>query len=295
MQDCTLCPRQCHVNRQVGETGYCRSGSVVKAARAALHFWEEPCISGEKGSGAVFFSGCNLGCVYCQNRWISGGAAGKEISIPRLAEIFFELQEKGAWNINLVTPTHYVPQIKEALIMAKKAGLQLPVVYNCGGYEQVESLKTLRGLVDVYLPDFKYFSPQVAEAYSNAPDYPQVAKAAMKEMFQQVGLPVFDGEGRMTKGVIVRHLTLPGQLADSKRILATLFKRYGNQIFYSIMNQFTPLSGLERYPELNRRVSAEEYDELIDFAVELGIENGFIQEGGTAEESFIPSFDGEGI
>ncbi len=260
-----------------------------------MHFWEEPCISGEKGSGAVFFSGCNLGCVYCQNRAISGGAAGKEISISRLAEIFFELKQKGAWNINLVTPTHYIPQIREALLLAKQQGLQLPVVYNCGGYEKVESLEMLDGLVDVYLPDFKYFHANTAKRYSNAPDYPDIAKAAVAEMFRQTGLPVFDGDGRMTKGVIVRHLMLPGQLAESKRILDSLFGTYGNQIFYSIMNQFTPLAGLENYPELNRTVSAQEYDELIDFAVELGIENGFIQEGGTAEESFIPSFDGEGI
>ncbi len=260
-----------------------------------MHFWEEPCISGNQGSGAVFFSGCNLGCVYCQNRLISGGAVGKEISISRLAEIFFELADKGAWNINLVTPTHYVPQIREALLLAKKEGLRLPIVYNCGGYEEVESLQTLRGLVDVYLPDFKYFSSQLAAVYSNAADYPMKAKEAIGEMFRQTGLPIFDEEGRMTRGVIVRHLTLPGQLADSKQILSYLFETYGNQIFYSIMNQFTPHPGLIDYPELNQTVSAEDYDGLIEFAVDLGIENGFIQEGGTAEESFIPSFDGEGV
>lgn len=295
MNDCALCPRMCHVNREAGQKGYCKTGSKLTAARAALHFWEEPCISGEKGSGAVFFSGCSLGCVYCQNRTISGGEEGEEITVPRLAEIFFELKEKGAWNINLVTPTHFVPLIREALILAKEQNLDLPVVYNCGGYERIETLGMLEGLIDIYLPDFKYLSSALAKKYSFAPDYADIAKEAISEMFRQTGLSVFDTDGRMTKGLIVRHLLLPGQLADSKRVLRTLFDTYGNQIYYSIMNQYTPLAGLEQYPELNRRVSSEAYEELIDFAVDLGIENGFIQEGGTAEESFIPAFDGEGL
>ena len=294
-KDCTLCPRTCHANREAGKKGYCKTGSKLTAARAALHFWEEPCISGEKGSGAVFFSGCNLGCVYCQNRAISGGEAGKEITVSRLAEIFFELKDKGAQNINLVTPTHFVPPIREALILAKERNLDLPVVYNCGGYEQVETIRMLEGLVDIYLPDFKYLSCALAKKYSFAPDYPDAAKKAISEMFRQTGPPVFDTDGRMTRGLIVRHLMLPGQLADSKRVLKTLFDTYGNQIYYSIMNQYTPLAGLEQYPELNHRISSEEYEELIDFAVDLGIENGFVQEGGTAEESFIPAFDGEGL
>lgn len=295
MEDCTLCPRMCHANREAGQKGYCKSGSRLTAARAALHFWEEPCISGENGSGAIFFSGCNLGCVYCQNRAISRGRAGKEISIDRLSEIFFELKEKGAQNINLVTPSHFVPPIRKALILAREQGLKLPIIYNCGGYERVETLRTLEGLVDIYLPDFKYLSAGTARKYSFALDYPSVVKPAIGEMFRQTGLPVFDAEGRMTKGIIVRHLALPGQLDDSKKILSYLFDAYGNRIYYSIMNQFTPLAGLEQYPELNRTISSKEYEELIDFAVELGIENGFIQEGGTAEESFVPAFDGEGI
>lgn len=295
MEDCTLCPRMCHANREAGQKGYCKSGSRLTAARAALHFWEEPCISGENGSGAIFFSGCNLGCVYCQNRAISRGRAGEEISIDRLAEIFFELKEKGAQNINLVTPSHFVPPIREALILAKEQGLKLPIVYNCSGYERVETLRMLEGLVDIYLPDFKYFSAGTARKYSSAPDYPSVVKTAIAEMFRQTGLPAFDADRRMTRGLIVRHLVLPGQLDDSKNILSYLFDTYGNQIYYSIMNQFTPLAGLERYPELNRTISSKEYEELIDLAVELGIENGFIQEGGTAEESFVPPFDGEGI
>ena len=295
MKDCTLCPRMCRVDRTAGQKGYCRSGSKLTAARAALHFWEEPCISGERGSGAIFFSGCNLGCVFCQNRTISRGEAGEEIGVERLSEIFFELREKGAQNINLVTPTHFTPLIREALVLAKTRGFNLPVVYNCGGYERVETLRTLEGLVDIYLPDFKYLSCLTAQNYSFAPDYPEAAKRAIAEMFRQTGLPVFEESGRMKKGLIVRHLTLPGQLEDSKKILKELYQTYGNQIYYSIMNQFTPLAGLEHYPELNRTISSEEYEELIDFAVELGIENGFVQEGGTAEESFIPAFDGEGI
>lgn len=295
MKDCTLCPRMCRVDRTAGQKGYCRSGSKLTAARAALHFWEEPCISGERGSGAVFFSGCNLGCVFCQNRTISRGEVGEEIGVERLSEIFFELREKGAQNINLVTPTQFTPLIREALVLAKTRGFNLPVVYNCGGYERVETLRTLEGLVDIYLPDFKYLSCLTAQNYSFAPDYPEAAKRAIAEMFRQTGLPVFEESGRMKKGLIVRHLTLPGQLEDSKKILKELYQTYGNQIYYSIMNQFTPLAGLEHYPELNRTISSEEYEELIDFAVELGIENGFVQEGGTAEESFIPAFNGEGI
>ncbi len=295
MTHCTLCPRKCGANRQKGEMGFCRSGSELKAARAALHFWEEPCISGETGSGAVFFSGCSLGCVYCQNREISGGENGKTITASRLAEIFFELQEKGACNINLVTPTHFLPGIREAILLAKQRHFSLPIIYNCGGYESAEALQILEGLIDIYLPDFKYMNPETAKRYSRAEDYPQQAKSAIAEMFRQVGDPVFDQDGNMRKGMIVRHLLLPGSLEEAKQILAYLFEIYGNRIYYSLMNQFTPMSGLTQYPELNRIVSQKEYDALVDYGLKLGIENGFIQEGGTAEESFIPAFDGQGI
>lgn len=300
---CTLCPRRCRVNRLFGEKGRCRVTADVFLSRAALHFWEEPCISGDCGSGTVFFSGCNLGCVFCQNHDIAKATIGKKVSIERLSEIFLELQDKGAANINLVTPTHYIPSITCALSQAKKNGLTIPIVYNTGGYESVETLKQLDGLVDIYLPDFKYIDPALSRKYSFAPDYPEVAKAALAEMFRQVGTPVFfessgnddDTPPLMKKGIIVRHLALPGCEADSRAVLDYLYQTYGDDIFISIMNQYTPLSHVASYPELNRQITEEEYDRLTDYAVDLGIENGFIQEGETAEESFIPTFDYEGV
>ncbi len=295
---CTLCPRNCGVDRKNGEKGICGQTTEVKVARAALHFWEEPCISGTAGSGTVFFSGCSLHCVFCQNEPIANGAVGKEITIERLAQIFLELQMQGANNINLVTPGHFVPQIREALLLAKKQGLILPIVYNTGSYESVEALKSLEGLVDIYLPDFKYMSSELSGKYSHAADYAEVAKAAIAEMVRQTGIPVFRENGKeelMEKGTIVRHLTLPGCMDDSKAILQYLYVTYGNQIYISIMNQFTPLENVSAFPELNRRITEEEYDELIDYAIDLGIEQGFIQEGETAEESFIPEFDCEGV
>jgi len=294
-KDCVLCPRECHADRTGGERGYCKSSDELVVARAALHMWEEPCISGEEGSGTVFFSGCALGCVYCQNRNISKGLAGKIITTERLADIFLELQDKGANNINLVTPSHYVPHIIEALSISSKKGLVLPVVYNCSGYEKVETLKLLEGYVDVYLPDLKYMSAEPAVKYSNCRDYFEVAAAAIEEMVRQVRETSFDERGIMQKGVIVRHLTLPGYLEDSKRIIKYLHETYGNRIFISIMNQYTPISENEVYPELNRKITEEEYEELVDFAIQIGVENGFIQEGETALESFIPEFDGEGV
>lgn len=295
LKHCTLCPRNCGADRLMGQRGVCGAGNVVKAARAALHFWEEPCISGEQGSGTVFFSYCGLQCVYCQNRAISRGQSGKEIPTVRLAEIFLELQQKGAHNINLVTPTHYIPQIVEAVQKAREEGLILPIVYNTSGYEKPESIALLRGIVDIYLTDFKYMDKGLSLKYSGASDYAEWAKLALHEMISQAGGAVFDGEGMMKKGVIVRHLLLPGCLSDAKKIVSYLFERYQNGIIYSLMNQYTPMSGLESVPELCRKVTEEEYEALVDYAVELGIENGFIQEGGTAEESFIPSFDNEGI
>jgi putative pyruvate formate lyase activating enzyme len=295
LKDCILCPRQCHVDRTAGKKGYCKVTDVLVVARAGLHMWEEPCISGEEGSGAVFFSGCALGCIYCQNSDIAKGLAGKVITIQRLAEIFLELQDKGANNINLVTPSHFVPHIIEALDISRKKGLALPIVYNCGGYEKVETLKLLEGYIDIYLPDFKYMSDKPAEKYSNCKNYFKVAAEAIEEMVRQLKETSFDKRGIMQKGVIVRHLTLPGYLEDSKRIIKYLYETYGDRIFISIMNQYTPITKNMVYPELNRKVTEEEYEELVDYAMEIGVENGFIQEGETALESFIPEFNGEGV
>jgi len=295
---CTLCPRNCKVDRKNGEKGVCGQTAELKVARAALHFWEEPCISGENGSGTVFFSGCSLHCVFCQNEPIANGTVGKLISVDRLVQIFLELQQQGANNINLVTPGHYILQIKEALLMAKAQGLTIPVVYNTSSYESVEALRSLEGLIDIYLPDFKYMSAELSGKYSHAADYADVAKAAIAEMVRQTGNPVFDEEGEdglIKKGTIVRHLTLPGCMEDSKAILRYLHETYGNRIYISIMNQFTPLDNVADYPELNRKITEDEYDELIDYAIDLGIEQGFIQEGETAEESFIPDFGCQGV
>lgn len=293
-ESCTLCPRSCGVNRSE-KIGWCGQSDRLHAAKAYLHMWEEPCISGEKGSGTVFFSGCNLRCVYCQNREISVGGVGFEITSKRLAEIFLEQQEQGAENINLVTPTHYVPHIAEALDAVRGKKLKIPVVYNCGGYEKTETLKMLDGYVDIYLPDFKYMDSAAAKKYSYAEDYPEIAKAAIGEMTRQTGQCVFDENGIMQKGVIVRHLVLPSYTENSKAVIRYLYDTYGNGIYMSIMNQYTPLESVKEYPEINRRVSAAEYEEVLDFAVDIGVENAFIQEGGTVSESFIPIFDGAGI
>ncbi len=296
LRDCTLCPRQCHADRLAGQTGYCGQTAAIKAARAALHFWEEPCISGTQGSGTVFFSGCNLRCVFCQNYNIANGNAGQEISQERLTAIFLELQAQGAHNINLVTPSHDIPQIVCALQNAKKQGLDIPVVYNTGGYEEVSSLKLLDGLVDIYLPDLKYVSSELSARFSHAPDYFEKASEALAEMFRQVGTPVFAKPCRLLKrGMIVRHLVLPGQTKDSKKVLRFLHETYGDNIYVSILNQYTPLPHVTDVSELNRRVTNEEYDRVLRFAERLGIRNGFIQEGEAAAESFIPEFDCRGL
>lgn len=296
MSDCTLCPRQCHVNRLAGQTGFCGQTAELTAARAALHYWEEPCISGSTGSGTIFFSGCNLQCVFCQNRDIALGKRGRVILPGRLTEIVLELQGKGAANINLVTGTHFIPQIALSLSSAKVRGLHIPVVYNTSGYEEPASLRLLEGLVDIYLPDLKYFSPELSEKYSHARDYFRKASAAIAEMFRQTGAPVLDPDtGLMRRGVIVRHLLLPGETKDSKKILRHLHETYRNDIYVSIMNQYTPLEQVAQIPSLNRKVTEEEYNRILVFAERLGIERGFYQEGETASESFIPAFDGEGL
>ena len=307
LTDCCLCPRNC------GQT------DQIRAARAALHMWEEPCISGDAGSGAVFFSGCTLGCVFCQNHSIAAGSVGKTISTERLAEIFLELQDQKAWNINLVTAGHFAPQVVHALELAKSQGLHLPIVYNTSGYEKVETLRMFEGLVDIYLPDFKYLSAELAGVYSHAEDYPQVAKPALQEMVRQVGSAQFEivsGENsgmvtdelltdvdygdseleRMLRGVVVRHLVLPGHVEESKNVIRYLYEMYGERIYISIMNQYTPMPEIEEhYPELGRKITPQEYDEVVDYAIEIGVENGFIQDGETAKDSFIPEFDTSGV
>ena len=295
LSDCTLCPRNCHADRSSGQKGFCGMDSTIRAARAALHMWEEPCISGEKGSGAVFFTGCSLRCCFCQNRDIAIGSSGLEITVERLSEIFMELQDKGAANLNLVTGTHYVPQIIEALHMAKEKGLSLPVVFNCGGYEKAETLRMLDGLVDIYLPDFKYMENELAEKFSHAPDYPERAAEAIKEMVRQTGACAFGEDGYIKRGTIVRHLILPGHTKNSIKVLDYLYRTYGNEIYISIMNQFTPVYEQDKFTELNRTVTRREYEKVLNAAYDLGIENGFFQEGETAKESFIPAFDYEGI
>ena len=295
LQDCTLCPRQCHVNRISGKKGYCGMDTRIRAARASLHMWEEPCISGKKGSGAVFFSGCGLRCCFCQNRDIAIGNRGKAVSVERLADIFLELEQKGAANLNLVTGAHYVPQIIQALELAWKKGCKLPVVYNSSGYEKVETLKLLEGYVDVYLPDMKYMDAKLAADFSHAPDYPEVVENAIREMVRQTGACVFGEDGYIRKGTIVRHLILPEHTKNSIAVLQYLHETYGDKIMISMMNQFTPVWKQEKFLELNRKVTKREYEKVLNVALELGIENGYFQEGKTAKESFIPAFDEEGI
>lgn len=286
---CTLCPRLCKVNRNKGELGFCKASNKIKIARYSLHFWEEPCISGENGSGTIFFSNCNLKCIYCQNYDISTKNCGKEISIERFANICITLQNMGALNINLVTPTHFIPLIRDGLLLAKKEGLSIPIVYNTSSYENVDSLKMLDGLIDIYLPDLKYFDNNLSNKMSLANNYFDVAKDAIDEMVRQVGKPIFK-DNIMVKGVIVRHLLLPNHVDDSKRVISYLYGRYKDDIYISIMNQYTPIKKFNDYLELNNKVSEDEYDSLINFACDLGITNAFIQEGETQKESFIPDF-----
>ena len=294
-ENCLLCPRKCGINRSTGQTGVCGDSAEIRVARAALHYWEEPCISGEKGSGAVFFSGCSLHCVFCQNREISDGKAGKVISKERLSDIFIELAGKGANNINLVTPGQYIPDIVWAVRDARRRGMELPIVYNTSGYEDADELKQLEGIVDVYLPDFKYMDSALSAKYSRAKDYPSVAKQALSEMVrQQPRVVIDDATGLIQKGVIVRQLLLPGHVNDAKAILKYLHDTYQNSIYISMMSQFTPIA-LKDYPEINRTVTRREYERLIDYAIKIGITNAFIQEGNVAKDSFIPAFDCEGV
>ena len=291
LSHCTLCPRLCGADRINGELGYCRASAKIKIARSALHFWEEPCISGEHGSGTVFFSHCTLKCVFCQNYNISTENKGKIISVSKLADCFLDLQTQGANNINLVTPTHYVPLIIQALDIAKANGLTLPILYNTSGYENAETIKALDGYIDIYMPDMKYFDNKYAVKYSNAPDYFNITKSAIHEMYNQVGKPVFDENGIMQKGMIIRHLMLPGLLFDTKKIIDYIYREYENNVYVSLMSQYTPLEHVKRFPEINKKLNPKHYNAMIDYCADLGMENVYIQDGEAASESFIPPFE----
>ena len=291
---CNLCPRNCLIDRSK-TLGYCKATDKVKVARSALHYFEEPSISGSNGSGTIFFSNCNLKCCYCQNKEISTDGFGKEITIERLSEMMLELEEKHANNINLVTPTHYVPSIIEAIKLARKKGLSIPIVYNTSGYESVETLKLLEGYIDIYLTDFKYFDNKLGKDLSKCSNYFEVASKALEEMYRQTGKNKFNKDGLMTKGIIVRCLVLPTKSNDTKKIIDYLYKKYQDNIYLSIMNQYTPVNFIKDYPYLNKTISEDEYNDVIDYAIDLGIKNAYMQEGGTCSESFIPSFDLEGV
>ncbi|NPD32236.1 radical SAM protein [Eggerthellaceae bacterium zg-997] len=310
-EGCVLCPRACGAHRAEGERGVCRVDGRMLVARAALHRWEEPVISGQRGSGTVFFSGCPLGCVYCQNAPIAEARAGIEASVADLARMCLSLQGQGALNVSLVTATPFAPQVVQAVACARRAGLDVPVVWNTSGYEAEATLRLLRDTVDVWLPDFKYADADLAARYSHAPDYPQVALRALRAMADQAGSPCFDevdGAPRMTSGVLVRHMMLPGGLDASKRAVRLLWDEFGNSVGYSLMSQYTPVLAsraragdgraarvLQSCPELAGRVAAEEYEVLLDFADRLGIDDYFWQEGDPADESFIPAWDGTGV
>lgn len=289
LENCMLCPRKCGINRYK-ENGVCGANNKIKLAYYSLHMWEEPPISGKNGSGTIFFSNCNMKCIYCQNKKISIDGYGKYISMKKLEEIMLELQEKGAHNINLVTPTHYVPQIANVLHKIKDKSLKIPVVYNTSSYECVGTLMMMRNLVDIYLADLRYYDDDLAVKYSKCKDYFENATMAIDEMYRQVGEIKINGEGMLEKGVVVRVLILPGHVDDSKKIIEYLYKTYGNDIFISIMNQYTPVWKCE-YNNLNRKVTDDEYNEVVNYAIDLGVVNAFVQEGEAADESFIPKFN----
>ena len=287
---CNLCPRECSVNRNNKELGYCRASNKLKIGGYHLHMWEEPIISGKNGSGTIFFSYCNLRCIYCQNYDISIYDNGEEITIDRFANICLELQDMGAENINLVTPSHYIPLIREGLMIAKNKGLNIPIVYNTSGYEKVDSLRLLDGLIDIYLPDFKYYDDNLGK-YSNVNNYFEIADKAIQEMYRQVGSPIIK-KGIMRRGIIVRHLVLPHHSDDSKKVVKYLYDKYGDNIYLSIMNQYTPVRRC-KYLELNDKVSEREYDNVIDYAYDIGIRKCFVQDSESQSESFIPVFKGD--
>lgn len=291
---CTICPRNCGVDRNT-HVGFCGVSESPKVAKAFLHMWEEPCISGPHGSGTVFFSGCNLKCIFCQNYSISQEGFGKEITTEQLVRIFLSLQEKGAHNINLVNPTHYIRPIKEALLSAKSKGMDIPVVYNSNGYETLEGLKYMEGLVDVYLPDLKYWESETAKKFSMAPDYFEIASAAVKEMYRQVGAPVLDESGIIKKGLILRHLILPGYAVESIKILEWIKENLPGDVYVSLMSQYTPYYKASCHPEIGRRITRREYEKVLNRFIKLELENGYIQERGSAVEEYIPDFNLEGV
>ncbi len=311
LTSCDWCPRQCKANRAAGDRGICGADNQLLVARSALHFWEEPPISGCRGSGTVFFAHCPLHCCYCQNAVIAAGEAGRVVTVEQLAAMCLGLQEQNALNINFVTPTHYASQVRAAVVLARERGLVLPVVWNTSGYETVRAVQKNADTVDIYLTDFKYADQNLAQRYSCAADYPEVALAALDAMVEQVGEPVFDeveGAPRLVNGVVVRHLMLPDALEDSQRIVRLVHERYGTKVLLSLMNQYTPVlvdaaaagdkraaAALRRCPELAERVPDSRYEQLLDFADSIGVEDYFWQEGGAAEESFIPAFDLTGV
>lgn len=290
LDECTICPHKCKVNRNIGQLGRCKSKQTVKVALYSVHNYEEPCISGEKGSGTVFFSNCNLNCVFCQNYEISQQNKGKEITIAELSEIFLKLQEKNVENINLVTPTSYVPQIIEAIKIAKKRGLNLPIVYNTNGYEKVETIKMLAGFVDIYLPDFKYSNDLLAKRLSNVDNYFDITTNALKEMYKQVGKTIFNDNGIMQKGMIIRHLVLPNHIQNSKKVLKWINENM-KDVYVSIMAQYFPTYKAKEIEDINRNLTKKEYNKIEDYLYSLKLENGYIQELGEHEEEYVPKWE----
>ena len=294
IKSCSLCPRMCNANRLKAK-GYCMGGDKARLALVSRHMWEEPSISGTKGSGTVFFSGCNMRCVFCQNHDISHAPYGIEVSDERLAEIFIEQQNRCVHNINLVSGGHYVPNIVNALNIANKNGLKIPVVYNSNGYETVNALKMLEGLIDVYIPDIKYYDSAAAVKYSSAPHYFETALAAVKEMYRQTGKNIFDGDGIMQKGVIIRHLVLPGLKNDSKRIIDVIKENFGNNVYVSVMSQYTPVFKAADFKEINRRITTYEYETVTEYFLDIGLKNGYMQKRTSATSDYTPNFDLSGI
>lgn len=292
LEKCSICPHNCGVNRLNGNIGRCKSNGNIKLAMASIHNFEEPCISGENGSGTVFFSNCNMNCVFCQNYKISQQGLGREISIEELAEIFIDEQNKNAENINLVTPTMYVYHIIEAVKIAKNKGLKIPIVYNSNGYENVETIKKLDGYIDIYLPDLKYYDDDLAFKYSGVKNYFENATSAIKEMYNQVGSPVLDENGMMKKGLIIRHLVLPNNLQNSKDVLKWINDNIDKSVFVSVMAQYFPTNRAKEFPEINRKLTKEEYEEIENYLYSLDLDNGYIQELGEHEEEYVPDFEG---
>lgn len=294
-KNCSICPRNCRIDRTKGQIGYCQSGHEIKAALASVHMWEEPPISGSCGSGTIFFSGCNLRCVFCQNYTISSENSGKTISTERLSEIMLEQQARGVHNINLVTATHFIPSIIKAVQKAKNNGLKIPIVYNTGGYEKVESIKMLEGTVDIYLPDIKYFSPELSLKYSGASDYFDYASEAVLEMYHQTGNNIYDDNGIMKSGVIIRHMIMPSHREDSYKVLDWIRDNIGTEACVSLLSQYTPAYNAEKYKEINRKLMSLEYTRVIEHFFDIGLKNGFMQEKSSAESKYTPIFDLSGL